>query len=174
MKMALILATFTCLLSAAGPSVAEPASLQAAQRGSRMASEQIELPAAGRDARVPLRELVGAPLENRHGTRIGQIEDVVVDPATQRLDYAVVRFDADWLGTSKHVAVPARALVGRSAGAPGWVLDADLARAMSLPELGPDKLGRIHEEPVVQEVHKMLESSPWLRPSRSTLELSTP
>lgn len=170
MKMVRFLATCACMLAAAGPSMAERAALQSAQRGSSLASEWIALRTAGREARVPSGELVGAPLENRHGARIGQIDDVVVDQATKRLDYAVVRFDAEWLGTSKHVVVPARALVGRSASASGWVLDADPARALALPELDPDKLQRIHEAPVVQEVHRMLETSPWLRPSRSIQE----
>lgn len=110
MKMVHMLAALTCWLAAAGTSVAERAAAQPAERGG-VASEQVQLRAGGRDASVQLGDLVGAPLENRHGTRIGQIDDVVVDLATRRLDYAVVRFDADWLGTSKHVAVPARALV---------------------------------------------------------------
>lgn len=159
------------LVAAACAVPAEPAAGYRAELGSKLLQQGLEHPGPGRSGPVKLHELVGAALENRHGDRIGRIDEVVVDLATGRIDYAVVRFDEGWLGTPKRTAVPLRALVGRSAGGDGWVMDADPARAMSLPEFDRADLRRINDSAVVDQVHAMLERSPWMRQPGSQLEI---
>ena len=128
-------------------------------------------PAPGeRRAAVRLREVVGARLANGNGDPIGGVEDVVLDFGASKVDFVVVRFDKEWLGTPKRVAVPWRALLGRS-GEGTWRLDADPARALSLPELPREQLQRIGDEAVAQDVHRKLRQTPWLRSSQSGLQL---
>lgn len=125
----------------------------------------------GRARHMQLGELLDAQLENRYGDRIGAVEEVVLDLAGRRVDYLVVRFDERWLGSAKRVAVPLRALVARSAEDRGWVFDTDTARAISLPAFEPEHLRSLNDDEVVEEVHGMLERSPWLRTSHSGLDL---
>lgn len=169
--MARKLTLFGWLLAAVCAVWAESASAYRAELGSKLLQQDVELPGPGRSGPVKLHDLVGAALENRHGDRIGRIDELVVDLAAQRIDYAVVRFDESWLGTSKRAAVPLRALVGRSSGPDSWVIDADPARAISLPEFDRADLRRINDSAVVDQVHAALQRSPWMRTSRSQLEL---
>lgn len=43
-----------------------------------------------RTRRLPARDLVGQPVHNLHGDRLGEIQDIVMDTATGRVAYGVL------------------------------------------------------------------------------------
>jgi sporulation protein YlmC with PRC-barrel domain len=55
-------------------------------------------------------DLIGKNVILPNQAPIGHVEELVVDMAGQKVHYAVVNFDHDWLGSEKRVAVPLRSL----------------------------------------------------------------
>jgi sporulation protein YlmC with PRC-barrel domain len=55
-------------------------------------------------------EIIGSNIENRQGENLGEIEDLVVDPATGRISYAVLSYGGVLGVGDKRTAVPFNAL----------------------------------------------------------------
>jgi sporulation protein YlmC with PRC-barrel domain len=58
----------------------------------------------------PASTLLGQPVSNPAGTRVGEIEDLVLHINQSRASYAVLRLDRNASGDEKRIAVPLRAL----------------------------------------------------------------
>lgn len=92
----------------------------------------------GRDGPAPAQplacasELVGRELRSATtGEKVGTVDDLVVDAARHRVQYAVVTFHHDWLGTDKRAAVQLDMLRG-GRGADHLLMDVDPARAIEM------------------------------------------
>jgi sporulation protein YlmC with PRC-barrel domain len=69
-------------------------------------------------------ELIGKKVQSRDGRNAGKIEDVVVNPANERIRYAVLAFDKAWSPDDKLVPVPFAAFRFPVRDGRGPVLDA--------------------------------------------------
>src|SRR5215831_14948794 len=68
--------------------------------------------------------LIGEPVRNSAGETLGQIQELIVDPATARIDFAVIRLVPVVGVEDRYVAVPLNAL-GVSSGRDYVLLDVD-------------------------------------------------
>ncbi|MBO6782994.1 MAG: PRC-barrel domain-containing protein [Alphaproteobacteria bacterium] len=60
--------------------------------------------------------LIGADVLNADGEDIGDIEDILIDPASKSGTQVLVEIDGSWLGADKHVVMPLKALKGHADG----------------------------------------------------------
>ena len=81
--------------------------------------------------------LIGDPVVNRKGEKLGKIEDLVIDPKTSRVDYAVLSFGG-FLGMGdKLFAVPLEAMK-LSPEEKKFILDVDKERLRNAPGFDKD------------------------------------
>jgi len=81
--------------------------------------------------------LIGDPVVNRKGEKLGKIEDLVIDPKTSRIDYAVLSFGG-FLGMGdKLFAVPLEAMK-LSPEEKKFILDVDKERLKNAPGFDKD------------------------------------
>jgi len=62
------------------------------------------------DKQCSAMHLLGARVNDAQGEKIGKIEDLVIDPATRRIDFAVIRLDSDLAKGKAFTPVPMTAL----------------------------------------------------------------
>jgi sporulation protein YlmC with PRC-barrel domain len=84
-------------------------------------------------------KLIGWDVENSRGEKIGDIEEVVVDPAHNRIAYTVIS-TGGFLGMGERwVAVPLSALKRSDKDANVFILDVDKERLKNAPGFDKDK-----------------------------------
>ncbi len=121
-----------------------------------------------RSARLPpatvlssvLLHLLGEPIVNRHGHKLGVVDDLLIDPASGRIAYGVMAWGGFMGRGERQLVLPWRALT-RDAAQHAFVLDADEQRLGSAPCLDDGRwpAERTHEWHLA--VHRHYETLPY-------------
>ena len=98
-------------------------------------------------------KLIGRDVENSLGEKIGDIEEVVIDPAHNQIAYAVVSMGG-FLGMGeKWFAVPMSTLKRSAKNANVFILDVDKERLKNAPGFDKDKWPETADRPWVASVY---------------------
>lgn len=98
-------------------------------------------------------KLIGRDVENSRGEKIGDIEEVVIDPAHNQIAYTVVSMGG-FLGMGeKWFAVPMSALKRSEKNANVFILDVDKERLKNAPGFDKDKWPEAADRPWVASVY---------------------
>ncbi|WP_167784766.1 PRC-barrel domain-containing protein [Ramlibacter rhizophilus] len=96
--------------------------------------------------------LIGQPVQSAKGEPIGKIHDLVVHLNQQRANYAVVRFDAQWAGEDKRLAVP----MNRFKSGEGFVVDLNQDRVKATQGISHAQDQNPNERSFVAEIDRQL------------------
>src|SRR5579871_5363508 len=77
------------MLPRVGPGQTER-SLSGISSGQSMSAKHLSATGRTSDPCVPASKLVGATVNDRSGNRVGELQDIIVDPRTGRIDFALV------------------------------------------------------------------------------------
>jgi len=94
------------------------------------------------------------------GEKVGSIHDIILDPKTGRIAFAVLEGDASFVGASNMLyAVPWNALTASAAG-DHFVLNVDKARIARAPSFGKDSWPNIADRSWMTEVYRYYGQTP--------------
>ncbi|QDQ27932.1 PRC-barrel domain containing protein [Chitinimonas arctica] len=104
--------------------------------------------------------VIGTSVVNPKNDRLGDIKEIVIDPRTAKVAYAVVSFGG-FLGMGQKLfAVPFRAF-DYNVAQNEYVLNMSKERLESAPGFDPDRWPAMSDEKWNRDVHKFYESSPY-------------
>jgi sporulation protein YlmC with PRC-barrel domain len=124
-------------------------------------------------------KLIGADIENPQGENLGDIEDIVIDPATGHVAYAVLSFGG-FLGVGeKFFAIPWAALTPKSGETERFVLNVDKERLRNAPGFDKNNWPDMANRQWGEQVHAYYGVPPYwesraARQPESTERLTSP
>jgi sporulation protein YlmC with PRC-barrel domain len=124
-------------------------------------------------------KLIGSDVENPQGEKLGDIEDVVLDPATGRAVYAVMSFGG-FLGLGeKYFAIPWTALTPKAGEKQAFILNVDKERLRNAPGFDKSHWPDMADRQWGQQVHTYYGVTPYweqreARRAESPERLTTP
>ena len=89
-------------------------------------------------------DLIGKDVNNRQGSKIGEIEELVINMATQRVHYALLEFDPSWAAPEKFYAFPLRAF-NLTTDREELILDADKSKIQAMKAFPAARFGTIND-----------------------------
>ena len=99
--------------------------------------------------------LIGKDVKSRNGEDIGEIEELVIDMANQRVHYAVMEFDPGWTTAGRNYVFPLRSFE-LGANREDLVLAVDKSLLRSMKNFDADRYGRLSEPAWVADVDRAL------------------
>jgi sporulation protein YlmC with PRC-barrel domain len=139
----------------------DPANRQnpARQDPSRTAGDQAGMVKANRILKAS--DIIGKDVENAAGDDLGDIEDVVIDPDSGRVAYAVLSFGG-FLGMGdKLFALPWQSLKSSAKDADKFVLDIDKERLKNAPGFDKDTWPNMADRQWATDIHKYYGRDPY-------------
>jgi len=122
-------------------------------------------------------KIIGTNVENPQGEALGEIEEVVFDPQTGRITYAVLSFGG-FLGVGeKHFAIPWAALTpqaGRTTAAQRFVLNIDKERLKSAPGFEKTAWPNMADHRWGEQVHAFYGVKPYWQQQEARMPESVP
>lgn len=100
-------------------------------------------------------DLIGKDIKSRSGENIGELEELVVDMANQRVHYAVMQFDPSWTTPGQNYAFPLRAF-NLGANRDDLVLDIDKSRLQAMKSFSDDRYQQLSDPVWVVDVDRYL------------------
>ena len=100
-------------------------------------------------------DLLGKDVNARSGEDIGEIEELVIDMANQRVHYAVLEFDPSWASPEQNYAFPLRAF-NLTRDKDELVLDVDKATVQSMKSFTDDRYANLNDRVWVADVDRYL------------------
>lgn len=100
-------------------------------------------------------DLIGKDVNSRAGEKIGDIEELVIDMAKQRVHYAVLAFDPSWTTPEKNFAFPLRAfqLTGDK---DELVLDVDKSKIQAMRSFTDERYANLNDRVWVADIDRYL------------------
>jgi sporulation protein YlmC with PRC-barrel domain len=106
-------------------------------------------------------QMIGAEVENSQGEELGKIEDIVIDPADNRVAYAVLSFGG-FLGLGeKYFAIPWNALQHRGEDKDTVVLNVDKERLENAPGFNKNDWPDMANRSWGKEIHAYYGQQPY-------------
>jgi sporulation protein YlmC with PRC-barrel domain len=106
-------------------------------------------------------KLIGADVENLHGEKLGDIKDVVLDPETGRITYAVLSFGG-FLGLGeKYFAIPWAALTSKAGEKGDFVLNVDKEKLKNAPGFDKNNWPNMADRHWAQQVYTYYGITPY-------------
>jgi len=109
---------------------------------------------------VKASSIIGTDVVNPEGDSLGDIKEVVIDPRTGRVAYAVVSFGGFLSMGEKLFAIPFSALVFKVT-KNEYVLDVSKERLKAAPGFDPDHWPKMSDEKWNRDVYKYYERPPY-------------
>ena len=100
-------------------------------------------------------DLIGKDVKSRSGQEIGEIEELVIDMANQRVHYAVLEFDPGWTRPEHNYAFPLRAFQ-LTRNYEDLTLDVDKSLVQSMKSFNDDRFSRLNDPGWVADVDRTL------------------
>jgi sporulation protein YlmC with PRC-barrel domain len=97
--------------------------------------------------------IIGTDVQNRAGERLGEIRDIVVDPRSGAVSYAVVAFGG-FLGVGDKAVRGAWKAIGMDTAGDHFVIDADRERLRSAPGFDKDRWPDMADPRWNEDVHR--------------------
>ena len=107
--------------------------------------------------------LIGAPVRDAQGREIGQVREMVLDPAHGRITYAVVGFDPTMGHGSRVVAVPWSAFTPAGGAQQGYTLAASEQQIRSARGFEPNQWPTMADERWHNEMYDQFGQTPYWR-----------
>ena len=98
-------------------------------------------------------DLLGKDVNNREGNKIGEIEELVVNMATQKVHYAVLEFDPSLAAREQNFALPLRAF-DLSQDRDQLVLDVDKARLQTMQSFTDSRYDNLNDRAWVSDIDR--------------------
>jgi sporulation protein YlmC with PRC-barrel domain len=118
-------------------------------------------------------KLVGADVENPQGENLGDIEDIVIDPATGRVAYAVMSFGG-FLGIGeKFFAIPWAAFTPKAGEKEQFVLNVDKERLRNAPGFDKNNWPDMANRQWGEQVHTYYSIPPYWEQTAAGRSAST-
>lgn len=100
-------------------------------------------------------DLIGQNVVDRNGENIGEMEDLVVDMANQRVHYAVMEFDPSWAQAGRNYALPLRVFeLGRDRDQ--LVLNMEKSQLQAMSGFNDERYSRLNDPGWRTQVDRML------------------
>lgn len=100
-------------------------------------------------------DLIGKDVNDRKGDKIGEIEELVVDMAHQKVHYAVMAFDPSWTSPEKNYAIPLKSF-RLAKDKDELTLDIDKSKLASMKSFTDDRYARLNDRAWVTDVDSYL------------------
>ena len=98
-------------------------------------------------------DLIGKDVNNRQGSKIGEIEELVINMATQKVHYALLEFHPSWAAPEKFYAFPLRAF-NLTADRDELTLDVDKSKIQAMKAFPASRFGSIDDPAWVADVDR--------------------
>jgi sporulation protein YlmC with PRC-barrel domain len=99
-------------------------------------------------------DLIGQNVKSRSGEAIGELEELVVNMAQQKVHYAVMGFDASWApGTEKRYVLPLR-VFDQAADRNELVLDVDKSKLQAMKAFAENDYRNLNDRALVSDVDR--------------------
>ncbi len=98
-------------------------------------------------------DLLGKDVNNRQGSKIGEIEELMIDMAARKVHYALLEFDPSWAAPEKFYAFPLRAF-NLAAGRDDLVLDVDKSKIQAMKAFPAERFGTVNDPAWVADVDR--------------------
>jgi len=119
-------------------------------------------------------KLIGADVENLQGEKLGDIKDVVLDPETGRITYAVLSFGGFMGMGEKYFAIPWAALTSKGGEKGDFVLNVDKEKLKNAPGFDKSNWPNMADRHWAEQVYTYYGITPyWEHPTAKVPE-STP
>ena len=107
--------------------------------------------------------LIGAPVRDAQGREIGQLREIILDPAHGRITYAVVAFDPAMGHGDRVVAVPWSALAPASGAQQGYTLNATEEQIRNARSFEANQWPSLSDEGWHTEMYDQFGQTPYWR-----------
>jgi len=119
-------------------------------------------------------KLIGGNVENLQGEKLGDIKDVVLDPETGRITYAVLSFGGFMGLGEKYFAVPWSALTSKAGEKGDFVLNVDKEKLKNAPGFDKNNWPNMADRHWAAQVYTYYGITPyWEQPGARVPELTT-
>lgn len=98
-------------------------------------------------------DIIGKDVNNRSGNKIGEIKELVIDMAKQRVHYAVLEFDPSLASKEQNFAFPLRSF-NTTAGNDDLVLDVDKSRLQAMKSFTDDQYANLNDRVWVADIDR--------------------
>ncbi len=98
-------------------------------------------------------DLIGKDVNSRDGNKIGEIEELVVNMAAQKVHYAVLEFDPSWASPEQNFAFPLRSFT-LTAGGDELVLDVDKQKVQAMKSFTDDRYANLNDRVWVADIDR--------------------
>lgn len=155
-KLSVLLAfVFALSLVLAGSALAAGEQQRDTQQQQRGATDQQRQMRVSETHRAS--EIIGKNIENRQGESLGEIQDLVVDPSTGRVSYAVLSYGGVLGVGDKLTAVPFQALNPKPGEADKLVLNIDKERLKTAPSFESGNWPDLTDSSYTQQVDRFFQ-----------------
>lgn len=100
-------------------------------------------------------DLIGKDVNSRTGEKIGEIEELVVNMANQKVHYAVLEFDPSWAAPDKNYLFPLRAF-NLTADKDELVLDVDKAKIQAMKSFPDSFYANLNDRVALVDIDRYL------------------
>jgi len=119
-------------------------------------------------------KLIGADVENLQGEKLGDIKDVVLDPETGRITYAVLSFGGFMGLGEKYFAIPWSALTSKAGEKGDFVLNVDKEKLKNAPGFDKNNWPNMADRHWAEQVYTYYGITPyWEQHGARVPELTT-
>jgi sporulation protein YlmC with PRC-barrel domain len=118
-------------------------------------------------------KLVGADVENAQGENLGDIKDIVIDPVTGRVAYAVLSFGGFMGLGDKYFAIPWAAFTPKAGEKEQFVLNVDKERLKNAPGFDKNNWPDMANHQWGEQVHAYYNIPPYWQPGGAGRSAST-
>jgi sporulation protein YlmC with PRC-barrel domain len=113
---------------------------------------------------ISTKKMIGADIQNIKGIKIGNVEDVMIDPESGRISFAVLRFDKPLGKPDTYFAVPVEAMKFATEGE-AISLDIEEKKLNKAPEFDHNNWPIRSNRKFVKSIHEFYGSNPRPRDS---------
>jgi sporulation protein YlmC with PRC-barrel domain len=118
-------------------------------------------------------KLIGADVENLQGEKLGDIKDVVLDPETGRITYAVLSFGGFMGLGEKYFAIPWSALTSKAGEKGDFVLNVDKEKLKNAPGFDKNNWPNMADRNWAQQVYTYYGITPYWEQEAKMREFTT-
>ena len=110
---------------------------------------------AGQARAYRVSDLLGMDVDSRAGEEIGEIEDLVINMAAQKVHYAILEFDPSWVSPEKNFAFPLSAFKLND-DRDELVLDVDKSKVQAMKSFDDSRFANLNDRTLLVDIDRYL------------------